>query len=381
MKRSLVAAAALMAVVGAVHAQSSVTLYGIVDAAVRYSDNEGVSKSNLTRLVGGGMSQSRWGMNINEDLGSGLRALANMEQRFTSDDGALANVAQWSQVWVGLQSASFGRVTLGRQYNVLFDMTTTTYSSFKFSPYIEHMKPETVWMGNGGTNASATATNLYARVNNSVKYTLAVGGLVAQAQVSAGEGDAALAKSYGASIKYNFGLIAVGGGYIQQEAIGGQKSDVYTVGGALTTGPFYANLSYWKNEYDAGYPLSQIPSLVVGTGLTVPVATNSFTAQTGEREMVMGGMTYNITPALLVGGQYWTFKQQTLAGVSNGKFDALAVLADYAFSKRTDAYAVVDYTKLKDGYVLNGTFASAATAAATGAKDRTSVTVGVRHRF
>ena len=132
MKKSLVALAALSAIAGAAQAQSSVTLYGIVDAAVRISDNEGAGKDTVTRMVGGGLSQSRWGMTINEDLGGGLRAVANMEQRFTSDDGALANVAQWSQVWVGLQSSTLGRVTLGRQYSVIFDVVTSTYPSFKF---------------------------------------------------------------------------------------------------------------------------------------------------------------------------------------------------------------------------------------------------------
>ncbi len=375
MKKSLVALAALSAIAGAAQAQSSVTLYGIVDAAVRISDNEGAGKDNVTRMVGGGLSQSRWGMTINEDLGGGLRAVANMEQRFTSDDGALANVAQWSQVWVGLQSSTLGRVTLGRQYSVIFDVVTSTYPSFKFSPYIETFKHETVFMGNGGTNASAAATNYYARFPNSVKYTLATGGLLLAAQVSAGEGSPDVAKSMGLAGRYTFGAFALGGGYIQTEAINGAKADNYNIGGSFTSGPFYANVAYYKNEWDTGYPVTQIPTLLLGTGLTVPLPT--IAGQTKERELTTAGVTFNITPALLIGGQYWYIEQSNVAGVNTGKIDSFAFLVDYAFSKRTDAYAVVDYAKLKGGMIINGTQA----AVGGPADDRTSFMVGVRHRF
>ena len=375
MKKSLVALAALSAIAGAAQAQSSVTLYGIVDAAVRYSDNEGLSKGNVTRLVGGGLSQSRWGITVNEDLGGGLRALASAEQRFTSDDGALANGAQWSQVWVGLQSSSLGRVTLGRQFNVLFDIVTTTYASFKFSPYIETFKPETVWVG----GSTADGTNLLARVNNSVKYTLAAGGLVVEGQVSGGEGSLTVPKTLGVAAKYTFGPVGIGGGYIQEELNGGPKIDVYTAGVGFTSGPVYVNASYYLTKYDAGLPATYITPLVTGTGLEVIVPTRS-AVQTGEREAFQVGATFNITPAFLIGAQYWSFKQQTTAGANNGKYDAFAVVADYAFSKRTDAYAEVDYTKLKDGLRFNGTAAPAALAA-SGATDRTAFMVGVRHRF
>lgn len=376
MKKTLVALAALSAVAGAAQAQSSVTLYGIVDAAVRISDNEGPNKDNITRMVGGGMSQGRWGMNINEDLGGGLRALANMEQRVTTDDGAQQNGVQWSQVWVGLQSSSFGRITMGRQYNVMFDMVTTTYSSFKFSPYIETFKPEAAWMG----GSTSDGTNLLARNVNSVKYTLVAGGLTAQAQVSAGEGSLVVPKTLGFSAKYVIGGLGVGGSYIQEEVNGGPKNDIYTVGVGYTAGPLYVNASYFENKYDPGLPAGYITPLITGTGLSPIVGTNS-AVQTGKRQMFMLGGTYNITPALLIGAQYWGFEQETLTGLSNGKYDAFAFLVNYGFSKRTEAYAEVDFTKLKDGFRFNGTASPGGTLAATGANDRTAFMVGVRHRF
>jgi predicted porin len=382
MNKSLVAMAALMAMAGAVQAQSSVTLYGIVDAAVRWSDNEGVGKDDITRMVGGGMSQSRWGFRIDEDLGGGLRALANLENRFTADDGAQQNGVQWSQGWVGIQSSSFGRVLLGRQYNILFDLMSTTYAPFKFSPYIETFKPELTIQGAGG------AAGLGSRNANMVKYIVALGSFTGEAQVSASEGDAATLKSYGLGGKYVIGPLAFGGGGIESETASGLKGSAYQAGVAFTSGPIYLNYSYGKNDFDVGIGAAAIAAATLGTSLTVPVSTNPLAAaRLSERELHTFGGTYNITPALLVGFQYYIGKQKVdnstapTIGTSAGKIDAYAILADYAFSKRTDVYIEHDYVKLKDGAVLNGTFASPATAAATGATKRNSVMVGVRHRF
>lgn len=113
---------------------SSVRLYGIVDVAYRHTNNEGSATNvgqSLNQLVGGGMSQSRWGINVSEDLGGGTTAPVNMENRFGADTGAPNSGATGpyvQQSWLGLQGGC-GRVTLGRQYNVLFDLVTSTYAS------------------------------------------------------------------------------------------------------------------------------------------------------------------------------------------------------------------------------------------------------------
>ena len=80
---------ALLAIAPLAWSQSSVQIYGIVDAAIRHTTNEGAAgDGSLTQMIGGGMSQSRWGINVTEDLGGGLRALANLENRFGTDTGA-----------------------------------------------------------------------------------------------------------------------------------------------------------------------------------------------------------------------------------------------------------------------------------------------------
>lgn len=126
MKKTLIALAALAAV-GA-HAQSSVTLYGVVDAFLNKTENKVTTPTTSTKLSqnkvdGSGLSSSRWGLRGSEDLGGGLAAIFTLEGGFTIDNGAFNNnqgsantTTLWGrQSWVGLKG-NFGQVTLGRNY-------------------------------------------------------------------------------------------------------------------------------------------------------------------------------------------------------------------------------------------------------------------------
>ena len=53
----------------------------------RHTNNEGAGKDGLSKMIGGGMSQSRWGINVEEDLGGGSKALVTLENRFDADSG------------------------------------------------------------------------------------------------------------------------------------------------------------------------------------------------------------------------------------------------------------------------------------------------------
>ncbi|MEN9544068.1 MAG: hypothetical protein RLZZ598_901 [Pseudomonadota bacterium] len=384
MKKKLVALAALSAIAGVAQAQSSVTLYGIVDAAFRYTTNQGDAADNsasLSKLVGGGMSQSRWGMAINEDLGGGLRAMANLETRFLTDNGANAAIAggSWSQSWVGLQSSSLGRVTAGRQYNVLFDVVTTTYASFKYSPYVEAYKPE-------------ITVSLGARNDNMVKYALTLGGFTGELQVSGSEG-AALSgtnpiggKSVGGMAKYSFGAFGVGGGYLERQDTTGLKVKGYTVGASYSAGPLYISGGYAENKFNDGFNSGYV---LGGSGydssiayLTSAGGANPTAAlHVDNRSMWFANVNYYVTPALNLGVGYWKLDQSFFTSSSftspgSPSMDFFAFIGDYAFSKRTDAYVGLDYTKLKGPISLNST-----AGAINNATDRTGFMVGLRHRF
>jgi len=353
MKKAALALSILAASTSAAWAQSTVQLYGIVDAGLRWTSNANAGSSEK-QVIPGGMSQSRLGINVTEDMGGGLKAIANLEHRLSSDTGQVAAADFWRQSWVGLQSSDFGRITIGRQYNILFDIYTSTYASFKYSPYIEAYKPE-------------IGLSMGARQDNMVKYLIESGPIRGEVQVSAGEGTGPN-KSAGGLLRYADGPIALGGAYLQVEDQTGRKVKGWTAGAGYTVGPWYMNLSWATNKFDAGGAMGTLYT----AGLLGPVL-NAAANDVKKRDMISAGFTYQMTPQLNLGAHYW-YAQQTHYVVSTQKSKGhyFAVVADYAFSKRTDAYLELDYTK----YASDG-----AVRFANGAEKRGGSIVGLRHRF
>jgi Outer membrane protein (porin) len=120
MKKSLLALAALGAFAGVAHAQSSVTLYGIIDEGFNINTNSG--GKHLYNLSSGVLQGSRFGLRGTEDLGGGLKAIFVLENGFDVNNGKLGQggLMFGRQAYVGL-SSQFGTVTLGRQYDSVVD--------------------------------------------------------------------------------------------------------------------------------------------------------------------------------------------------------------------------------------------------------------------
>ncbi len=76
------AAIIAMLLAGPAAAQTSVTLYGVLDAGVELSS---AGKGTVTRVISGGQFASRWGLTGSEDLGDGLRAIFRLESGFNSE--------------------------------------------------------------------------------------------------------------------------------------------------------------------------------------------------------------------------------------------------------------------------------------------------------
>lgn len=119
MKKTLLAAALLAGFAGVAHAQSSVTLYGLVDAGFVNEKIEGQKSRNAIDSGLGG--QSRWGIRGSEDLGNGLKAIFTLESGYTVEDGQSTQGRLFGRYsFVGLESATAGRLTLGRTTNLGF---------------------------------------------------------------------------------------------------------------------------------------------------------------------------------------------------------------------------------------------------------------------
>ena len=111
----------LMLLSSSAFAQSSVTLYGVIDEGIDYTSNSGGKRA--FDLQSGYVQGSRWGLKGTEDLGGGLKAVFQLENGFDVSSGKLGQGGRMfgRQAYVGLQSDQFGTVTFGRQYDSVVD--------------------------------------------------------------------------------------------------------------------------------------------------------------------------------------------------------------------------------------------------------------------
>ena len=207
MKKTLVAIAALT-LVGAVSAQSSVTLYGRIDASIGSVKTTagGVTIADPgVQIRSGGHTGSRWGLKGSEDLGGGLKANFTLEQGFNIDSGTFADATrQFSrQAFVGL-SGGFGSLNIGRQYDIVDNMYGN-YDAFGSSGYT----PNQALSGLGNVGDTIV------RQDNSVIYTTpSMGGLSAAAMWAPGEnkvpGVTSAGKHVGLMVNYANGPLGLG---------------------------------------------------------------------------------------------------------------------------------------------------------------------------
>jgi predicted porin len=189
MKKSLLALAALTAFAGVASAQSSVTMFGILDLAAREVKNGAAgSRSSLSTDA---TATNRFGVRGVEDLGGGMSASFHIEGSVGTDTGTAGATnnsgasAFWNRVsTIGLRGG-FGEVRLGRDY------TPTFLNHVVFDPFSAAGVAAQINMMNGSGNAllGQRGVATLVRADNSIGYYFRSGGVYGQAMVSAGEGN------------------------------------------------------------------------------------------------------------------------------------------------------------------------------------------------
>ncbi len=121
MKKSLLALALSGAFALSAHAQSSVTLYGVIDTGIVYTNNQG-GHANFQQSSSS-TENTVYGLKGTEDLGNGLHAVFKLENGFNLNNGTSFNAGDdfGEQAYVGLQSDRFGSLLLGRQFDSVND--------------------------------------------------------------------------------------------------------------------------------------------------------------------------------------------------------------------------------------------------------------------
>lgn len=217
---------ALLALAGAAHAQdkSSVTAFGILDAAARRVSNEG--KGSISSLVSGANNTSRLGFRGTEDLGGGLSAGFHLETGISVDTGATANSTLfWDRRSTVSLNGGFGEVRAGRDF-------VPTYTAWvRHDPFaFVGVGASSVLLGASPTSPSTgLGTPPVLRTGNGIQYFLPRGlaGFDGGVMVTAGEGGRASDgqhKLISGRLMYTFGGLSVTG------AVGSTENDVTTLG-------------------------------------------------------------------------------------------------------------------------------------------------------
>ena len=154
MKKSLLAVAVLGAFSSAAMAQSSVTIYGVLDTAIRYTTNNDAAGDHKVVLGEGIFQGPRLGFKGNEDLGGGSAAVFDLEAGIVINNGQSDQQGQLfgRQAFVGLKNSSLGEIDFGRQYSLAFQTLGTT------TRWAKAMRMKT--NGNCSSKASASTIRL-----------------------------------------------------------------------------------------------------------------------------------------------------------------------------------------------------------------------------
>jgi predicted porin len=334
-----------LAVTADAQAQSSVTLYGVVDVGVQYLTNANKAGQSQWSMASGSYLPSRFGVTGREDLGNGYAAIFTLENGFNANDGSVATSSSFFNrfAFVGIDTPA-GKITLGRQGSVQYDKTVF-YDPLYYGTYSQL-----------SLNAAPITTF---KVNNMVKYQ--------SASFAGFDVDAA----------YGFG----------QQIAGSNTAGRYTglaleyVNGALFARVLYEEL---RGSVTAAVDQSSLADRRVSAAAVYKGSTYTFFADythvMGDLHLSPDGSIYTVaaaiqaTPFLRFVGEAGMYHRSFLSGTPK----LFNVMAQYFLSKRTSLYAI-------GGYMINagGNNYGVAYPAATSLAGQTQlgVTLGIDHRF
>ena len=389
MKKQAVLLVSLGVLASAAHAQSSVTLYGIIDVGLLYANNAVTAGKGGQQysLASGNLQGSRFGLRGSEDLGGGLNALFVLENGFTVNNGKLAQGGDLfgRQAYVGLSSQQFGMLTFGRQYDSVVDYT---------GPFIAGAQWASYYGSHPGDLDNMLNTQ---RVNNAIKYTsntyggFKFGGLYS---LGGAAGDFTKNQIWSLGASYSAGSFQAGVGYLNVRdpnfSFFGNNSSSSTTGSNMSGSNVYsgyasartqqviaAGMSYVFGSATVGatYSNTQFKDLGALAGLPA-VGGVGGTAKFHNAEI---NFKYQITPTLLAGVAYDYTKGY---GVNDAKYNQVSAGLDYFLSKRTDLYlaGVYQHASGKDS-TGHAAVANISSISPSSTSNQVVATVGIRHKF
>lgn len=349
MKKTLLALALTGAFSGAAFAQSSVTIYGIVDTSFTSIDNggSGNGKDRVNGISSGQNSASRIGFKGIEDLGNGLKAEFVLEQGINTDDGT--STAGFNRLsFIGL-NGGFGKVRLGKQENQLKEALTP------IDPFgAAGIGSANNYLLGGGVNGKGTDQ----RQGNQVTWTSNnYGGFSGSLGYIFGEqpGDNSAKRGIGARVGYANGPLNAQFAYQNQNYNNlttlNADDKIIILGATYDFGVVKLHGIYGDRKLDAG--LLDTDSVKVRSGLigvTIPFGASAVRAE---------------------------YIKNSVKDIDDVDSDVWALSYTYTLSKRTTLYATYVRTGNDDGSDLGIGGAGQAELGENGS----GVAIGINHKF
>ncbi|MBF3851513.1 porin [Burkholderia pseudomallei] len=366
--------------VSVVHAQSSVTLYGVLDDGLQFNSNSGGHSQYSLRS--GIQTQSFWGLLGKEDLGGGTKAIFKLEGAYDMNTGKLpGNGALFGrQAYVGIDNPKFGRITVGRQYDLNLDSVGPLTAAARVS---------------AGLGAHAgDVDNLWISYNttNAIKYlSPTIGGVTVGALYRFGgiSGDFSNSQLYNFSVSYVGGPLTAAASFVRVNDPGvaiygattspvgngtwanplttpiyggfasARRLQVAAAGVVYAIGPVSAGFIYSNTKFEDVVPTSSTP--LSGTFIF-----NGYEAN----------VSWTVTPSIFLGAAF-DYESDHVA-----HYNTVSLGAKYFLSKGTFFYMSSAYMHASGvnsfgrSAVANNYFTTTSTS-----PNQTTVILGVRHYF
>jgi len=408
MKKSLLALAAMGAFAGAAQAQSSVTVYGLLDYGFQGAEQAvrgatSVTKNGTSGFSGNGESTSRIGFRGTEDLGGGTSAFFTIEAALNTDIGGTLSTSNSGnrQSFIGLGKKGLGQASVGIQYTPIHEAAAATDPGG-----LNNQNGNVIYDRRGGfgaasgqvaagsgipsSDASGMSTNTSYTVRSAnalVLKTERMSGFMAKAMVvaagksSSTQNDSVNNQGWGLGVDYQWQKLFVTASYQQftneTTQIGVSRTYAAGYNGAVITPGTNAqdNQQYYAVTYDFGV-LKAYAQYVNRKVQNVNNSDNYI-----QRSAQQIGVRAPVAKNVQVWASGGTGKMNnTGAGANTSNINGWQVGSDYMLSKRTNLYAIYGQTSTSNA-VIGSYGGLSVTAVSPTSYNASSYAVGVRHTF
>jgi len=364
------ASSAMGLVATSAFAQSSVTLYGVVDDSIIYQSSQTTLGStsggrSSVKMVSGIWWGDRWGIKGVEDLGGGTKVNFQLESGFNIATGGaqFTNAMFGRQAWVGSSNPEYGSFTIGRQYTPYYTLVTAPYGP-------------TVWLtgGIGAHPGDLDQMDLDYRANNSLVYVspkfygVTVGGSYSLAGVP---GSINSGSTWSGAVQYSSGPLGVGVAFerINNSTSGG---GVFGADSTTTTGG-QSGVSAVTNGYQGAQAQQRFAVAGLWTfnsSWDVSVSYSNVQYIPGINSKFSDTAIFNTEGAVLhykplddldlAGGYSFTRAAKANGITDAAQYQQVTISQYYTLSKRTGLYALQAYQRANGNTLGTPSFGTAA---------------------